>query len=89
MSIFPSRELLDYGSWVASAQWDRFCSSSGIDSTAVTGLGDLDADAVGALERMFTTAKETRSRELSAAVDSGIGFLPRLMRIPVRKIIFG
>lgn len=74
---------------MASAQWDKFCSTSGIDPTAVAALGDLDADAVGTLERMFVTATETRSRELNSAVDSGIGFLPRLMRIPVRKIIFG
>lgn len=87
--VGPTPGLVDYRAGMGSVQWDTFCTTSGIDPAAITGLGELDADAVEQLTTMFVAARENRSRELSAAVEAGIGFLPRLMRIPVRKIIFG
>ncbi|AYF76784.1 hypothetical protein D7D52_26555 [Nocardia yunnanensis] len=38
---------------------------------------------------LLRRAKLTQQRNLDAAIDSGLEALPRLVRIPARKILFG
>lgn len=56
------------------------------------GLADferLDADQLQVLVNGFGKARTRQHSELEAAIDSALGYLPRLLRGPVTKIIRG
>ncbi len=52
-------------------------------------LRRLDPAEAATLLELVQAARRTRQQRLEAAVDDAIGVLPRLMRIPARKILFG
>jgi len=53
---------------------------------AIGALGDVElAVLTGALRR----AREHQKQALSAATDTGLRFVPRLLRGPVKKVLFG
>lgn len=52
-------------------------------------LGQLDEDEAGELLGMFRAARRTQNKALDGAIDEVLGHLPRLVRMPARKIVFG
>ncbi|GEM30297.1 hypothetical protein NN3_13040 [Nocardia neocaledoniensis NBRC 108232] len=69
------------------------------DATTVllTELGGEPADVIAALTpeeavtvlTLYLKVRQSRRAELETAIDDTLGFLPRLVRIPARKIMFG
>lgn len=53
------------------------------------GLQALAADDLRALTALLRTAKERQSTALDAAVEEALEIVPRMVRGPVRKILFG
>ncbi|MEV0686719.1 hypothetical protein AB0I35_22895 [Nocardia sp. NPDC050378] len=49
----------------------------------------LTADEAATVLNLYLTARRQRRVELDRAIDDTLGFLPRLVRIPARKIMFG
>jgi len=53
---------------------------------AIAALGDGElAVLTGALK----AARDHQEQALAAATDAGLGFIPRLLRGPVKRILFG
>lgn len=52
-------------------------------------LRRLDPDEAATLLALVRAARRIRQQRLETAVDDAIGVLPRLVRIPARKILFG
>ncbi|MDJ0392664.1 hypothetical protein QMK17_04900 [Rhodococcus sp. G-MC3] len=52
-------------------------------------LEKLTADESQHLLDLLLRSKEVEKRRLDAAIDVGLGVLPRLLRIPAKKILFG
>ncbi|MFF2083972.1 hypothetical protein ACFVVM_09350 [Nocardia sp. NPDC058176] len=69
------------------------------DATTVllTELGGEPADVIRRLTpeeavtvlTLYLSTKQKRRRDLDTAIDDILGVLPRLVRIPARKIMFG
>jgi hypothetical protein len=53
------------------------------------GLQALAADDLRSLTALLRTAKERQSQALDAAVEEALEIVPRMVRGPVRKILFG
>jgi hypothetical protein len=53
------------------------------------GLDVLSAKELTALAGLLRDAKKRQARELADGVEDSLNFVPRLMRGPVRKILFG
>ena len=52
-------------------------------------LSGLDQGDLGAFAAVLRDAKARQSRELDAAVEQALGVVPRLLRGPIRKALFG
>lgn len=48
----------------------------------------LDPDDAAQLARMVTDARRRQADDLRRAIDGGLGHIPRLLRGPVKKILF-
>lgn len=53
------------------------------------GLEALSASELATLAALLAAAKKRQARELTDGVEDSLNFVPRLMRGPVRKILFG
>lgn len=53
------------------------------------GLSVLSAAELERLTGLLRDAKRRQARELGEGVEESLDFVPRLMRGPVRKILFG
>lgn len=53
------------------------------------GLEALSAAELATLADLLAAAKERQAHELTEGVEDSLNFVPRLMRGPVRKILFG
>jgi len=53
------------------------------------GLDALSAKQLVLLADLLRDAKQRQARELHEGVEESLHFVPRLMRGPVRKILFG
>lgn len=53
------------------------------------GLARLDAASAEDLTRALREAKRRQSRELESAMRSSMDHVPRLLRGPTRKLLFG
>ena len=53
------------------------------------GLEELTEEELSGFASMLRIAKRRQSDELEAAVDEALEIVPRLLRRPVRKILFG
>lgn len=53
------------------------------------GLQALAADDLRSLTALLRSAKERQSQALDAAVGESLEIVPRMVRGPVRKILFG
>lgn len=53
------------------------------------GLESLTEDELSEFAAMLRAAKLGQSEQLEAAVDEALEIVPRLLRRPVRKILFG
>ncbi|MBJ8345218.1 hypothetical protein [Antrihabitans sp. YC2-6] len=69
---------------------------SGSESELVAELGEprevleqLTPEEAAKLLRLFKAAKVEQKKSLDAAIDGILDALPRLIRIPARKILFG
>ena len=49
----------------------------------------LDAAELGRLAELLHAAREQQSRALRAAMDDGLGFVPRVARGAVKRALFG
>lgn len=52
-------------------------------------LGQLTPDEAATVLSLYLSVRQARRAELDTAIDDTLGFLPRLVRIPARKIMFG
>ncbi|MFD4433805.1 hypothetical protein [Nocardia sp. NPDC058497] len=52
-------------------------------------ISQLTPDEAVTVLTLYRKARQTRRAELDTAIDDTLGFLPRLVRIPARKIMFG
>ncbi|HVS29697.1 MAG TPA: hypothetical protein VHE14_09100 [Solirubrobacteraceae bacterium] len=52
-------------------------------------IAGLDAAHRDTLARALRAAREHQAVALETAIDSGLGFVPRLLRGVVRKVLFG
>ena len=53
------------------------------------GLEALSAAQLATLAELLAAAKKRQAHELTEGVEDSLNFVPRLMRGPVRKILFG
>ncbi len=53
------------------------------------GVETLSAAELATLADLLASAKKRQARELTEGVEDSLNFVPRLMRGPVRKILFG
>lgn len=53
------------------------------------GLQALSAAELAVLAGLLAAAKRRQAQELAEGVEDSLNFVPRLMRGPVRKILFG
>lgn len=53
------------------------------------GFAQLSAEQLRSLAELLREAKQRQSHELDEGVDGSLDIIPRLMRGPVRKILFG
>ncbi|MGW5575187.1 hypothetical protein ACWEVD_28635 [Nocardia thailandica] len=58
----------------------------GVPAGILDSLTPAEAETVLSL---FVRARQVRAERLEAAIDDGLQVLPRLVRIPARKILFG
>jgi hypothetical protein len=49
----------------------------------------LDDDELRQLRELLAATREHQSEALLAAIDSGLGFVPRLARGAVKRVLFG
>lgn len=56
---------------------------------APEGLSTLTDEELTHLADLLHDAKQRQSQELDAAIEQALGIVPRLMRGPVRKALFG
>ncbi|MFB7878432.1 hypothetical protein ACFC06_24570 [Nocardia sp. NPDC056064] len=52
-------------------------------------LSRLTQDEAVTVLTLYQTTRQRRRTDLDRAIDDILGFLPRLVRIPARKIMFG
>lgn len=52
-------------------------------------LSRLTQDEAVTVLTLYLTTRQRRRTDLDRAIDDILGFLPRLVRIPARKIMFG
>jgi hypothetical protein len=60
-----------------------------LGGTVPGGLEGLTEEELTGFAAMLRAAKRRQSEELEAAVDEALEIVPRLLRRPVRKILFG
>jgi len=53
------------------------------------GVEALSAAELATLADLLASAKKRQAQELTEGVEDSLNFVPRLMRGPVRKILFG
>lgn len=53
------------------------------------GVEALSAAQLATLADLLASAKKRQAQELTEGVEDSLNFVPRLMRGPVRKILFG
>ncbi|WP_227980384.1 hypothetical protein [Nocardia spumae] len=52
-------------------------------------IAQLDQHEAATILALFACARQNQRRSLDRAIDDALGVLPRLIRIPARKILFG
>lgn len=57
------------------------------DNTGV--VAELTAEEAELLHTFLLRQRDSQHRETMAAIDQSMGILPRLIRIPAKKILFG
>jgi hypothetical protein len=60
-----------------------------LGATVPGGLDELSEAELKRFASMLRVAKRRQSEELEVAIDEALEILPRLLRRPVRKILFG
>ncbi len=68
---------------------ERFRARTGLPPEATTALGQLPDEDYERLADIYVHARNDLERKLDAAVENGLSIMPRLVRMPVRKILFG
>ncbi len=58
-----------------------------VPRTDIAALGDLDEGDYAVLRAACEHALEVRERELSAAIDKGLGMVPALVRNAIRRLL--
>jgi len=53
------------------------------------GLKTLDDEELAHLAKLLHDAKQRQLAQLETAIDEALGIVPRLVRGPVRKVLFG
>lgn len=51
-------------------------------------LDSLSDDEAGTLQQVLDRTRERRAEDLQKAIDDGLDFLPRMLRKPVRSVLF-
>jgi hypothetical protein len=60
-----------------------------LDGRIPDGLSTLTDDELSHLADLLRDTKQRQSQALEAAIESALGIVPRLVRGPVRKVLFG
>jgi hypothetical protein len=58
-----------------------------LGSAAPSGLARLDADELKDLASAVRDARRRQAAEIDAAADRALGFVPRLLRGPIRRVV--
>ncbi|WP_157535158.1 hypothetical protein [Nocardia inohanensis] len=67
---------------------ERLSSVSRVPHADIAALGDLDEGEYATLRAAYEHALQLRERELSVAIDKGLGIIPKLLRPAARRILF-
>jgi hypothetical protein len=62
---------------------------SELGGTVPGGLDELTVEELSGFASILRVAKRRQSEQLEVAVDEALEIVPRLLRRPVRKILFG
>lgn len=59
-----------------------------IDAEVPEGIGAINAEAQNALAALLVEARQAQQQRLQQSLERALGHLPRLLRMPVRRVLF-